>query len=218
MHQPTETTWVSTKRLYAGSWQELARSMAASAAWPAGASVFVYTESVGDCKLDRCEAREVLEHVFKRPRSEVASLLEGRIFDSRVEARWRRLTAGRWAAWIVRELDGTSEAANHSPSGCSEEARRTLRRYYLLGTRDKTVNRFHEARYAKCFEYPVQNACPNDRAYIDVAEYRRVEPKWSDLSATGDTGIADINNLLAQPLLFAHRFVRVGAGTGRKEG
>ena len=217
MHQPTETTWVSTKRLRADSWQELADSMAASAAWPDGASAFLYTESVDDCKLERCEARD-LKHVIKCRRSDTATLLEGRIFDSQVEARWRRLTAARWAAWIIRELDGKPDAANHSSSGCSEEARRTLRRYYLLGTRDKTATHYHEARYAKRFEYPVQDARPNDRAYIEVAEYRRVEPEWSDLSAGGDAAIHDINNTLAQPPLFAHRFVRVGAGTGRKEG
>ena len=242
MTLPTEIC-VSTERIDAGSWQELAGRMLASAGWLDDALVFVYTESLDDCKLERCEARKVLERVIECARSEVASLFEGRIFDSRVEARWRRLKDGKWAAWIVRELDGTPEAANDSSSGCLAKARRTLRRYYLLGTRDETVNRFHEsrcssdrsiagtgtrdetvnrfheARYAKCFEYPVQDAGSNDRAYIEVAEYRRVEPEWSDLSATGDAGINDINNTLAQPLLFAHRFVRVGAGTtGRKEG
>ena len=210
--------WVSTERIEAGSWQELAETMMASADWRHDALVFAYTESLDDCKLERCEARRVLEHVTGCACSDVAGLLEGRVFDSSVEARWRRLTDGKWAAWIVRELDGAPEAANHSSSGCLARARRTLRWYYLLGTRDETVNRFHEARYAKCFEYPVQKGRPKDRAYIEVAEYRLVEPKWSDISATGDAGIDRINNLLAQPLLFAHRFVRVGAATGRKEG
>ena len=212
MAHPTET-WVATEPIDAESWQALAARMMDSAGWRE--EVFVYTESLDDCTIDQCEARKALDHITRFARSDVASLLEGRIFDSSVEARWRRLKDGKWAAWIVRELANTPEAANHSLSGYPREARRTIRRYYLLGTRDKTANDFHEARYAKRFKYPL----PKHRAYIEVAEYRRVEPTWSELSATGDAGIEPINEALAQPLLFAHRFVNVDAGIDHpKEG
>ena len=216
MTQPLET-WVSQERVDAESWEALSSKMMASARWRDDASVFVYVESLDNCELERCAAGSVLDSVRECARSELTNLLEGRIFDSSVEARWRRLAAGKWAAWIVRELPKAPEAANDSTSDWSRPARRTIRRYYLLGKRGQTANNFHEARYAKRFKYPVQGACPNDRAYVEVAEYRRVEPEWSDFAATDD-GIKTINHKLSEPLLFAHRFVSVGAGTGRKEG
>ena len=206
MAQPIDTC-VSTNRIDAESWQALATSMMASARWRGDDTIFVYIESIDDCRLERCAAANALTRVTACAFSD-ASLFEGRAFDSAVEARWRRLTDGNWAAWIVRELKAPE--ADHSPSANFARARRTTRRYYLLGTRDKTANHFHEARYSKLFEYPVTN----DRVYIEVAEYRRVEPTWRDAAIPIDS----INNMLAQPLLFAHRFVRVGAETRTKVG
>ena len=214
---PQIETWVSQERIDAKSWEELSREIMDSAGWRNDASVFVYVESLDNCELEQCAAGSALNSVRECARSESTNLLEGRIFDTSVEARWRRLAAGEWTAWIVREHPKAPEAADDSASDCSRPARRTIRRYYLLGKRDQTANDFREARYAKRFDHPVQDACPNDRAYIEVAEYRRVEPEWSDFAATDD-GIKTINHKLSKPLLFAHRFVSVGAGTGRKEG
>ena len=216
MTPPTET-WLSIDRIPARNWPDLAHTLTASAAWPDDHFVFAYTESLDHCNLHRCEARTVVQHVTGCARSDLASPLEGRIFDPSVEARWRRVSDANWVAWTLRELAGTPPTPNHPSSGCLARAGRSLRRYYLLGTCDKTLNGFHEARYAKRFAYPIQDANPNDRAYIEVAEYRRIEPQWSDLSVTGEVTIDRINNILAQPPLFAHRFVRVGAGTDRKE-
>ena len=211
MAQPIETC-VSTSRVDAESWQDLAKSMLASARWRDEDMVFVYTESLDDCRLERCEAANALTRVTACAHSD-ASLFEGRIFDSAVEARWRRLTDANWTAWIVRELQKAPEAADPSAPSFAR-ARRSTCRYYLVGAGGKAPNHFHEARYAKRFDYPVTAARPNDRAYIEVAQYRRVEPKWSDYS--GEQAVDCINDELTSPLLFAHRFVSVGVGSDQE--
>ena len=58
--------------------------------------------------------------------------------------------------------------------------------------------------------YPVHTgdvARTRDRAYIEVAEYWRTEPEWADFD-DNDAALA-----LAQPLLIAHRFIGVAAGS-----
>ena len=209
MTEPTET-WISTERITAEDWHDLASTMTMSAGWceNTSTSVFVYTESLHGCQLQQHEASKTLESVTRCVDAEFTSLLEGRIFDSRVEARWRRLTSGLWTAWIVRELEHAP--ADPHDSSPARRARRVIRPYYLLGVYASGANDFREGRYAKRFAYPTPNARPKDRAYIEVAEYMRVEPKWSDVSSVDDE--------LSQPLLFAHRFVGIGVGNGPREG
>ena len=207
MTEPTET-WISTERIAAKDWHDLASKMTMSAGWLREHLVFVYTESLHGCQLEQHEASKALESVTRCVGAEFTSLLEGRIFDSRVEARWRRLTDRLWMAWIVRELEDAPAVTNDS--NCTRRARRIIRPYYLLGVYASGPNDFREGRYAKRFAYPTPNGRPQDRAYIEVAEYMRVEPKWSDVLSVDDE--------LSQPLLFTHRFVSIGVGNGPREG
>ena len=216
MTEPTET-WISTERITAEDWHDLASKMTMSAGWCETTSVFVYTESLHGCQLEQHKASKALESVTRCVDAEFTSLLEGRIFDSRVEARWRRVTDGRWMAWIVRELEDAAAVTNDS--NWTKKARRLIRPYYLLGVYASDANDFREGRYAKRFAYPTPNGRPQDRAYIEVAEYLRVEPQWSDVSRISDCLLQPLlNDCLLQPLLFAHRFVSVGVGTGPREG
>ena len=161
------------------------------AQWSHGTSVFVYTESLDRCTLDRLCIDGVLEP---------STPFEGRIFDATTETRWRRLADGNWRACITRE---------HCSKG--QCVHRTIRRYYLRGIRDDRNADFREARYpGKRFVYPVDtrgSARTRDRAYINVAEYWHIEPEWAGLD---DTAAA---RALAQPLLIAHRFIDVAAGS-----
>ena len=108
---------------------------------------------------------------------------------------------------IIREHQSAQESGKEVIP-----ARRIVRRYYLLGARGSDPTEFHEARYAKRFQYPVGDARQDDRAYIEVLEYRRAERNWQEL--TDD----EVLHVLERPLLFAHRFVGVHAGTDHKEG
>ena len=195
MQQPADTC-VSQQKIDADGWPELAESLMKSAAWSEDATVFVYTESLDDCTLAACRSTEVLDKVNKLTRSEPSQLLEGRIFNQQAEARWRRLQNGTWTAIIIREHQSAQESGKEVIP-----ARRIVRRYYLLGARGSDPSKFHEARYAKRFQYPVRDACHDDRVYIEVAEYWYAEPDWCKLTD------GEMLHVLERPLLFAHRFV-----------
>lgn len=177
--------------IQAGAWRTLMAAITQKAEWSSETSVFVYTES-----LDRC----VLEQLCLIDVPEPNTPFEGRMFDATTEARWRRVADDRWTAYIIRE---------HRSEG--RRAYRTIRRYYLRGVRDDRTADFREARYpGKRFVYPVHtgDAAPSrDRAYVEVAEYWRTEPEWADLDDN------DAARVLAQPLLIAHRFISVAAGS-----
>lgn len=97
-------------------------------------------------------------------------------------------------------------------------ARRCLRldrRYYLLGKGTSKPTEFFESRYPTTFTYPVAEGYPRDshpardRAFVLVAEYRRLEPSWATVEADR------INEELDGPFLLDHRFVSIGAGMGQ---
>ena len=186
-------TYVVQTRICAETWNDLKSGIQQAASWGNGSDVFVYAESLYECSLSQLPMDKVAE-----PRM----AFEGRLFDAAIEARWRRLQDGRWAAWIIREAE--SEGAR---------VQRIDRRYYLRGIRDKDRDTFHEARYPrKLFTYPVENAGHPDRAYVIVAEYWRTEPDWENETYEAASAA------LAQPLLCAHRFVEVNAGRDSQQG
>ena len=190
-------THIARKRIDATSWECMTKALACTNDWKPETMVYVYVESLDDCSLDNLQFGEM---------AEPSTPFEGRIFDGEVDARWRLLQGGKWVAWIIRE-----GRADESPDGWDRDlVYRLDRRYYLRGTLGAGSNRFHEARYPnRSFSYPVQPvpAGGKDRAYIEVAEYWRTEPDWNkhdDDSA---------RQALALPLLCAHRFLGVNAGT-----
>lgn len=172
------------------TWRTLMAAITRKAEWSPETSVFVYTESLDRCALDQLRLTDV---------PEPSTPFEGRMFDATTEARWRRVADDRWTAYIIRE---------HRSEG--QYAYRTIRRYYLRGVHDDRNADFREARYpGKRFVYPVHagGARTRDRAYIEVAEYWRTEPEWANLDDD------DAARVLAQPLLIAHRFIGVAAGS-----
>ena len=177
--------------IQAETWQTLMEAITQEADWSPETIVFVYTES-----LDRCALEQLCLNEVPEPNTP----FEGRMFDATTEARWRRLADDRWTAYISGE---------HRSEG--QRAYRTIRRYYLRGVRDDRTADFREARYPrKRFVYPVHTgdaARSRDRAYIEVAEYWRTEPEWANLDDN------DAARVLAQPLLIAHRFIGVAAGS-----
>ena len=194
----TETTCIILhKRLCTQevkTWEDLLCTISRATEWSSDA-VFVYTEALGDCSLSAHPFLDLVNHEPGKP-------FEGRIFDAKVEVRWRRLQNSEWRAWTVRECS--------SKSSEGKPARRIVRKYYLRGNRDKDrCNEFHEARYPKKFQYPVRAAAVGDRAYIEVAEYWRTEPCWNGEECRN---IDEMRRTLGEPILFAHRFVGVGAG------
>lgn len=194
----TETTRILHGRLCTRevkTWEDLLCTISPATNWTDD-EVFVYTEALGDCSLWRHPFCGLAKFAPDKP-------FEGRIFDKKVEARWRRLQNGEWRAWTVREQS--------SESSDGESARRILRKYYLRGVRDQANHdEFHEARYSRTFKYPVKAATEvGDRAYIEVAEYWRTEPCWSGEECKN---IDEMRRMLGEPILFAHRFVEVGAG------
>lgn len=194
----TETTcilhkWICTREVK--TWEDLLSTISQATQWANGDDVFVYTEALGDCSLGRHPFCDLAKLAPDKP-------FEGRIFDANVEARWRRLQSGEWHAWTVREQS--------TRSSDGESARRILRRYYLRGVRDKANHdEFHEARYPRIFKYPVDDTAAGDRAYIEVAEYWRTDPCWSQEECNA---IENVRRLLGEPILIAHRFCGVGAG------
>ena len=188
-------TCITRKCCNAESWRDLAETIAGATGWKDDSEVFAYTESLHDCALERLRFDAVSAKLSSLPKP-----FEGRIFDSQVETRWRRMQDGQWAAWVVEEHENGDEPA-----------RRRTRLYYLRGTGAQGKGEFQEARYPRRFEYPVQCARHRDRACIEVAEYWRVEPDWTTLPDTA------AGQALEQPLLFAHRFVDVGTGRGATE-
>ena len=188
------TTHIARKRIETTSWVSMKHALARTNDWKAEDQVYVYVESLDACSLDNVQFGKMVEP---------STPFEGRIFDGKVDARWRLLQGGKWVAWIIHE-DPTEQACD---DWHRDPAYRIDRRYYLRGIRDEAHDWFHEARYPdKRFSYPIQ-AEYGDRAYVAVAEYWRTEPDWSrydDDSA---------RQALALPLLCANRFCGVSAGT-----
>ena len=188
-----ESTGVLRKRIDTDTWEDMTKEIGCETSWGRDHEVFVYSESLEACLLERC------------PFGSVAALdtpFEGRVFDSGAEARWRflpQVNKGKWTAWITRE-----------DVSKGDRARRVVRRYYLRGVCGSDGH-FHEARYPHVrFRYPVSGGRHQDRAYVEVAEYWRAEPDWSRSEV-------DAAQELSLPLLFAHRFCGVGVGLGRHE-
>lgn len=190
-------TYIVRKRIEATSWDCMKRALARMNGWKADTVVYSYLESLDACSLEALQFEAVVEPAVP---------FEGRLFDGNVEAWWRLLHGGKWVAWNI--LEGGSEQPGDDQVG--EPVYRIDRRYYLRGFLDEDQGQFREARYPDSrFVYPVQpvQATRRARAYIEVVEYWRTEPDWDE----HDDDHA--RRTLALPLLCAHRFCGVRAGT-----
>ena len=135
----------------------------------------------------------------KMPANSLHSIA-GRIFSAKGEVRWLREGA-RCRMWTLNEGDG------------KEYYRRREQRYYLWGMRTKDGT-FSENRMDRVFEYPLAKdpgVTKDDRAYILVVEYLAAAPSsWPD-------NVDELERLLNQPEIVAHRYLSVGCGTGSVE-
>ncbi len=174
-------------------WRDLIEQAAQLTKWSADEQVYAYEESVSDCTLRRMGLGSVTPRV---------DALEGRIFTQDAELKWMVEDDG-YRGWIVREVAVGTEGTE---TVLRPAAGRT---YFLLGIAMNQGGPFEEGRYPnKIFEYPI-NVVPNedDRAFIEVIEYERPSPHWPV-----DASIDTIETLLTEPMLVAHRFMRVGVG------
>jgi hypothetical protein len=135
----------------------------------------------------------------KMPDNFVQSIA-GRVFSEKGELRWLR-EGGKCRMWLIEEGAGDTRY------------RRRDERYYLWGMR--TVDgMFSENRTGKEFRYPLlkdAGITVDDRAYIEVAEHLAAAPE------TWPEDVDKLERLLNQPEIVAHRYLRVGCGTGSVE-
>lgn len=186
------------------TWEALRGCFAGGADWTDTTPLYVYLESVQTCELKQVTLAEA---------NPPQDAWEGRLFDKECEVRWVRERNGWFRAWVTREITG-------KPGGIPAIA--SCRRYYLMGLFEnyhagQNTALFTEGRYTnKQFLYPVPpggNPQPRkDRAYIEVMEYTPVKPPWPKEGATTDGDFNQIEELLDQPMLLAHRFFRVDVG------
>lgn len=173
-------------------WHRIVAEAIARFKWRPDAEVFAYSESAHDCRLDRVG----LSNVTLGDRA-----FEGRLFDGAGEARWRARDDGRFDAWLLSEA--SPGAADAEPA-----IRVAPQKFFLIGRGTTNPGEFREGRYPGTrFRYPVgpiEAAEPSTaRAYIEVQEYYRAEPAWKEVTD-------EVERLLNEPLLLAHRFVGVG--------
>lgn len=130
-----------------------------------------------------------------------AHSIAGRVFSEDGELRWLR-EGGKCRIWLIEEGSGDTLY------------RRRKQRYYLWGMRTLDGT-FSENRTGNVvFRYPLLHdpgVTVDDRAYIEVAEYLAAPPnEWPD-------DVGKLECLLNQPEIVAHRYLRVGCGTGSVE-
>lgn len=125
---------------------------------------------------------------------DLATSFSGRIFGPQAEVRWVR-EGDLCRYWLLWEGNG------------GRPALRREQRYYLWGIWDG--KRFAELRIPdyQPLAYPLDgNPAPQDRAYIRVYEYYPVPPNpWPSQAE-------EVEKLLNQPRLLAHRFVGLACG------
>lgn len=163
----------------------------ARSGWSDDDALLLYEETVHECRLTSVRLRDY----------QPAQLFEGRLFDQATEVRFVATPDDRQiAAWITRET--AQEGGTLGPFDA------VRRRYYLLGKATTRPSVFEEARYtAREFVYPVEGSRPGEtRAYVEVVEYHRRKPSWAT--------VADIEEALNEPMLAAHRFLRVDEHPG----
>lgn len=137
-----------------------------------------------------------------------AATFAGRIFGPEAEVRWVR-EGERARVWLTQESETEGTA-------CIQ----TVERFYLWGDWNKDENqeeyRFREPRIPdhQKLTYPLSdelNINLHDRAYIEVYQYTPVAPEsWPN-------DAMKVMDLLNQPRLLAHRFVRLAVGCGAHE-
>jgi len=130
-----------------------------------------------------------------------AHSIAGRVFGEKGELRWLR-EGGKCRIWLIEEGAGDTRY------------RRRKQRYYLWGMRTLDGT-FSENRTGNVlFRYPLlpdPGITVDDRAYIEVAEYLAAAPnEWPK-------DVGELERLLNQPEIVAHRYLRVGCGTGSVE-
>jgi hypothetical protein len=130
-----------------------------------------------------------------------AHSIAGRVFSENGELRWLR-EGGQCRIWLIEEGAGDTLY------------RRRNQRYYLWGMRTLDGT-FSENRTGNVlFRYPLLHdpgITVDDRAYIEVAEYLAAAPnEWPE-------DVGKLEQLLNQPEIVAHRYLRVGCGTGSVE-
>ena len=127
--------------------------------------------------------------------------IAGRVFSEKGELRWLR-EGGKCRMWLIEEGAGDTQY------------RRRDQRYYLWGMRTADGT-FSENRTGNVlFRYPLRRdpgVTVDDRAYIEVAEYLAAAPD------TWPEDVGKLERLLNQPEIVAHRYLRVGCGTGSVE-
>lgn len=189
---PNDPVAVRQTQFLCLSWDELRDRVLAFTEWSGFGGFTAYQESYEACRFVRTSEDW-------RPD---AMSFEGRVFGDQGEARWVTLEDGRFNVWCIREADGAESCP----------ARKRMQRYYLLGKGTEEKNQFWEARYPLPFKFPIEDGAaaldrPQDvRAFVEVAEYRRVEPAWNQVAPDS------LSQILDQPMLFAHRFVRLASG------
>jgi len=123
----------------------------------------------------------------------------GRVFGEAGEARWLRDAEG-CLVWVSEEAAEASEG--------TRRRRKRERPYYLWGMYTKQ-KKFLENRTKGEFVYPLPegaSAAVDDRAYVVVAEYLAGKP------AGWPGSLAEIENILNQPEITGHRYLRVECG------
>ena len=187
-----------------GTWSDLMHCVAGDFKWADGLRVTSYVEALAECRFQT--------HRGLDGTAPPADAFEGRLFAARCEMRWVSRGEGRFEAWLLREHD-----ARESPLPANAlPVEKSVRRYYLIGHGTLQPGEFREARYpGKSFHYPLAQpsaaaaAVERSRTYVDVAEYRRLKPDWSELQEPGR-----VNAELDAPLLVAHRFVEIQLDAG----
>lgn len=180
--------WIHTRPLPGSTWEALLEACPSQ-----DAEVLHYREGLHECAFAWASPSGYppADHAW-----------EGRVVFSQAELRWVRDPDGKLRGWLLTEH---AEKPGHDDA---VRVRSTDRKYYLLGTADTAAECFREARYPKPFKYPVKldgKATGDTRAWIMVREYQRA-PDWSQLN--DDECLA----LLEQPMVVAHRYLRLGAG------
>ncbi len=124
--------------------------------------------------------------------------IAGRVFSEKGELRWLR-EGGKCRMWLIEECAGGTRY------------RRREERYYLWGIRTADGTFTENRTGDRLFRYPLPKGVVitvDERAYIEVAEYLAAAPeKWP-------SEVGELERLLNQPEIVAHRYLRVGCGTG----
>lgn len=187
--------WLQREPMDEASWEDVAAAVLSVTRWSDFGGLTEYRECFRSCRFGSTD-----EGWQPDP-----TAFEGRIFGHDAEMRWVRGESGRLKVWCLREGGG--------------DGRRVLRldrRYYLIGKGTTEPSEFYESRYPNPFTYPVAQGHSRDpqpardRAFVLVAEYRRLEPSWTTV------GPDRLDEELDGPFLLDHRFVVVGAGMDQK--